>query len=256
MNGKITFLGTGTSSGIPMLGCTCEVCTSSDPKDRRLRTSALVEYSGARIIIDAGPDFREQMLRTGVTSADAILLTHAHMDHIGGLDEVRSFNYFLKKGFPIYCEKKVEEALRKVFYYAFDEPRYPGAPDFEMHNITESEKFYIGDAGIMPIRIMHGRLPILGYRFGTLGYITDASYISEDSIRAFKGCSVLVISAVTFKPHPSHFRLEEALEAAAQIGPQRCYLTHLSHRLGTYASLTHSLPEWVQPAYDGLEVGF
>jgi len=178
------------------------------------------------------------------------------MDHIGGLDDVRSFNYFQKKAFPIWCEENVEKALRQVFYYAFEEPKYPGAPDFDIHRITESGKIKIKDAEILPVRVFHGRLPILGYRFGRLGYITDASYISEDSIRAFTGCSVLIISAVTFKPHPSHFTLQEALEISRKIAPERCYLTHLSHRLNTYTALKDSLPEGVFPAYDGLEVSF
>jgi len=253
---KITFLGTGTSSGVPLIGCGCPVCTSTDPRDKRLRTSACIEYQGLKLVIDAGPDYRQQMLSAGVTNPDAILLTHAHMDHIGGLDDVRSFNYLQKRAFPIYCEKSAENVLRRVFYYAFDEPKYPGAPDFEIHRIEAGVPFSIKGVEILPVRILHGKMPIVGFRFGSLAYLTDVSHIDEDSFKLLEGVELLVVSSVSFKPHHSHFSVSEALEAIGRVAPRQAFFTHLSHRLGTYSEFASKLPDGVAVAYDGQTISF
>ena len=192
MANKIEFLGTGTSQGVPMIGCNCEVCRSDDFRDKRLRTSAYIEYEGLRLVIDAGPDFRQQMLRSGIKELDAVLLTHMHKDHTGGLDDVRAYNYFMHKGFPIYAEASVQESLKREYAYAFGDHRYPGVPDFILHTIDE-HPFNINGVEIIPVRAIHYRLPVLGFRFGRLGYLTDANCISEESIEKFKGVDVFVI---------------------------------------------------------------
>lgn len=256
MADSITFLGTGTSSGVPLIGCGCPVCLSTDPRDSRLRCSAYVEYEGLKVVIDAGPDYRQQMISAGIANPDAILLTHAHMDHIGGLDDVRSFNYLQRRAFPIYCEEATEEALRKVFYYAFDEPKYPGAPDFELHRIVADLPFEIKGVQILPVRILHGIKPIVGFRFGKLAYLTDVSFISEESFRLLEGVETLVVSSVSYKKHHSHFSVSEALEAIGKVAPRQAFFTHLSHRLGTYPEFSSRLPESVFVAYDGLIVEF
>ena len=256
MANSLTFLGTGTSSGIPLIGCSCPVCTSSDSRDQRLRTSAYVQYEGLRLIIDAGPDYRQQMIAAGISNPDAILLTHAHMDHIGGLDDIRSFNYLQKRAFPIYCEDEVEDVLRKVFYYAFDEPKYPGAPDFEMHRIKAGTPFYIHGVEILPVRIFHGKMPIVGFRFGSLAYLTDVSHIDDESFALLKGVNLLVVSTVSYKMHHSHFSVSEALDAIEKLAPRRAFITHLSHRVGTYTEFSSHLPEGVSVAFDGLTAEF
>jgi len=256
MSNSITFLGTGTSSGVPLIGCSCPVCVSSDPRDKRLRTSAYVEYEGLKLVIDAGPDYRQQMISAGISDPDAILLTHAHMDHIGGLDDVRSFNYLQRRAFPIYCEESAESVLRKVFYYAFDEPKYPGAPDFEMHGIKAGTPFSIKGVEILPVRILHGKMPIVGFRFGHLAYLTDVSYIDGESFELLKGVELLVVSSVSYKKHHSHYSVSEALEAIEKIAPCRTFFTHLSHRLGTHQEFSARLPDKIYVAYDGLAVGF
>lgn len=252
---SITFLGTGTSQGVPMIGCDCPVCTSDDPKDKRLRASALVEYEGRTFLIDAGPDFRQQMLREGVRHLDAILLTHNHKDHTGGLDDVRSFNYLEKRSFPIYCEASVQESLRKEYYYVFSESPYPGAPQMDLRTIT-SLPFEIEGVRIVPIRAMHYKLPVLGFRFGDCAYVTDANYIPESEFEKLEGVKVFVVNTVKNTPHISHFSLPEAIAVAQRTGAGRCYLTHLSHLLPRHSDLAAQLPEGIQPAWDGLRVEF
>ena len=253
---RLTFLGTGTSQGVPMIGCNCKVCKSVSAKDKRLRSSALVEYNDCRILIDCGPDFRQQMLRENITDLDAVLLTHQHKDHTGGLDDIRAFNYFRQQkfgtenpeqvAFPIYAETCVQEGLKKEFHYAFEEFKYPGVPDYKLITITD-RKFCItknnpnSSIEITPIRVMHYKLPILGFRFGNLAYITDGSSIHESEYEKLEGLEVLVINTVRHTKHISHFSLPEALEIIRRVGAPRNYLTHLSHQIGTHAQLTEIL---------------
>lgn len=262
--GIITFLGTGTSQGIPMIGCDCNVCRSNDPKDNRLRTSALVDYNGFRILIDCGPDFRQQMLREKIKDLDAVLLTHQHKDHTGGLDDIRAFNYFRQSAFPVYSEENVQASLKMEYSYAFAEYKYPGVPEYDLHTITnnpfviekksaDGEKLGIT---IIPIRIMHYKLPILGFRIGDLGYTTDGSYISDEELQKLKGVKIFVINTIRRSKHISHFSLQEALDVAEKVGAPRTYLTHLSHQIGTHRELSLSLPAGVSPAYDGLKAEF
>jgi phosphoribosyl 1,2-cyclic phosphate phosphodiesterase len=254
----ITFLGTGTSQGIPMIGCHCEVCTSDDPRDNRLRCSALVRFEGKTFLIDAGPDFRQQMLREKVSHLDAILLTHHHKDHTGGLDDVRSFNYLEKRSFPIYCEAGVLESLKKEYYYVFAEKPYPGAPEMDIHLIT-SLPFAIDGVPVIPIRAMHYKLPILGFRFGKCAYVTDANYIPESEFEKLQGLDIFVLNTVKRGHHISHYALEEAIEVCQRVGARQSYLTHLSHMLPRHADLTKelaTLPFHLAPAFDGLTVQF
>lgn len=255
MQNSITFLGTGTSQGIPLIGCHCEVCDSTDPRDKRFRSSALIEYQGIKVVIDAGPDFRQQMLREDVRDLDAILLTHPHKDHTGGLDDVRAFNYITGKNMPIYCEPNVLESLKMEYSYAFREHKYPGVPEFEVHTIG-TDPFSINGVEIIPVRAMHYKLPVLGYRFGKLGYLTDANYISDEDIQKFRGVDVFVINTIRREKHISHFSLDEALDVARRVGARQTYLTHLSHQIEKHSELSLFLPDGVTPAYDTLRVKF
>jgi phosphoribosyl 1,2-cyclic phosphate phosphodiesterase len=278
---RLTFLGTGTSQGIPMIGCGCEVCRSEDPRDKRLRASVLVEYDGLTILVDAGPDFRQQMLREGISHLDAILLTHNHKDHTGGLDDIRAFNYHEKRATQIYCEKYVEDSLRMEYSYAFAENKYPGAPEWEVHRIDENpfsitgggphktlewtdDKGYIhttsGEddsfctAEIIPIRGRHFKLPVLGFRFGDIAYCTDMNHIPEEEFSKLQGLKHFIINTVRRGHHISHFALEGALKIAERVGAQHTWLTHLSHQLPRHDELKAELPYNVSPAYDGLVI--
>jgi len=249
----LTFLGTGTSQGVPMIGCHCEVCSSTDSRDKRLRSALFVEDHGLRILIDAGPDFRYQLLRCGIEDLDAILLTHEHKDHTGGLDDVRAINYFKGKAIPIYCEERVADSLRKEFYYAFEDDKYPGAPEFDIR-IIDNTPFSIGPVHITPIRVYHNELPILGYRIGNFAYITDASRIPDKEYEKLKELNIFIVNTVRREKHPSHFSLGEAIEAANKSGAKRSFLTHLSHQIGTHGKLSLSLPDNIQAAYDELRI--
>ena len=247
----MTFLGTGTSQGVPMIGCSCEVCRSADPHDKRLRSSVLVDYCGKRFLVDAGPDFRQQMLRADVSHVDAIILTHNHKDHTGGLDDIRAFNYLEKKATRIYCEKYVEDSLRQEYSYAFAEKKYPGAPDWEVH-LIDDKPFSIEGVEIIPIRGKHFTLPVLGYRFGNIAYCTDMNHLVEESFEKLQGLDHFIINCVRRGRHISHFSLEGALEIAETVGARHTWLTHLSHQLPCYEALKTELPSGVLPAYDGL----
>lgn len=251
---KITMLGTGTSQGIPVIACDCEVCTSTDPRDKRLRVALLLTIDDEQIVIDAGPDFRQQMLRAQVQAIEGILLTHEHNDHIIGIDDVRSFIFRTGKAMPIYCEERVSQDLQRRFAYAFAANPYPGAPRFELQHIQEGDHFSIGKFNIEAIRIMHGRLPILGYRIGSFAYLTDIKTISPDAIAQLTGLDTLIISALHQMEHHSHANLQEALALIEQIQPKRAFLTHISHRMGLQAEVEKNLPAHVSFAYDGLEL--
>ena len=251
---KLTFLGTGTSQGVPMIGCGCDVCRSEDPRDKRLRASVLVEYEGLSILVDAGPDFRQQMLREGVSHLDAILLTHNHKDHTGGLDDIRAFNYLEKKATQIYCEKYVEDSLRKEYSYAFEEKKYPGAPEWQIHLIDEKPFMIDGKVEVIPIRGKHYKLPVLGYRFGDIAYCTDMNHIAEEEFEKLKSLDHFIINCVRYGKHISHYSLEEAIEVAQRVRAKHSWITHLSHQLPRYEILAAELPKGIQPAYDGLTI--
>lgn len=314
---RLTFLGTGTSQGVPIIGCDCPKCHSRDPRDRRLRSSVLVEYCGLNILVDAGPDFRCQMLRAGVHHLDAILLTHHHMDHVGGLDDVRSLNYTDRRAAEIYCEDYVAQHLKAQYAYAFDEHKYPGAPEWHLHLIgnqpfivkpsgEDKELVWVHDVGyhykmpdgkliptdeeisapalsiddptfsgqaanaegpkgieIIPIRGYHDQLPVLGFRFGQIAYITDMSRLPEEELSKLHDLEHVTLNTVSYHPHHSHFSLDEALEMADRIGAQHTWLTHLSHTFPVYKAFCKELRQLchdrnihsdVQPAYDGLKI--
>ena len=249
----ITFLGTGTSQGVPVIACECEVCTSAVARDKRLRTSVLLEAEGKNVVIDSGPDFRYQMLREKVKHLDAIVFTHEHKDHIAGLDDIRAFNYRQKAPVDVYAEARVQSALRKEFSYIFDEFKYPGIPELVLHTIG-TEPFNIGPLHFIPIEVMHYKLPVLGFRIGGFTYITDAKTISAAEREKIKGSEVLVINALQFDAHISHFTFDEAIAFAREMQAGTTYFTHISHRLGRHADISAKLPENIKLAYDGLKL--
>ncbi len=297
---KLTFLGTGTSQGVPIIACQCPVCKSTDPRDKRFRSSAFVEYNGRNILIDAGPDFRSQMLAHDIRHLDAILLTHNHKDHTGGLDDVRSFNYIDRKAAEIYCEERVLKTIRNDYAYAFSEHKYPGAPEWHVHLIDErpfrveslqdtGDLEWVHDTGyfyrqadgsllpsdnaireashdqadIIPIRGFHDQMPVLGFRFGGIAYITDMSSLPEQELDKLKGLEHVTLNTVGYHPHHSHFSLEEALALAGRIGARHTWLTHLSHAFPRHSAFCEELRERccqlgirseVLPAYDGLTI--
>ena len=313
MKTRLTFLGTGTSQGVPIIGCGCEVCRSTDPRDKRFRSSVLVEYGGLKILVDAGPDFRSQMLRAGVNHLDAILLTHDHRDHTGGLDDVRSLNYIDRRAAEIYCEERVLDSLKESYSYAFAEDKYPGAPEWNIHLIDDRpffveapdaarELLWVRDKGycyvnadgsciptggnrivnaervpgegpgtgivnadvnadgrvaIIPIRGMHDRMPVLGFRFGNIAYLTDMSSIPDSEFAKLKGLEHVTLNTVGYRHHHSHFSLEEAVRIAERISAQHTWLTHLSHTFPTYGTFDGDLKRMsgtieIHPAFDGL----
>jgi len=248
---KLTFLGTGTSQGVPVITCKCKVCKSDDERDKRLRTSVLIEVDETNIVIDSGPDFRQQMLRENVQKLDAILFTHEHKDHTAGLDDVRAFNYTQRKPMDVYCEERVSNSLKREFAYVFSEFKYPGLPKINI-NIIENKIFTVDGVNIEPIRVKHLKLPVFGFKINDLAYITDANYISEQEKEKIKGVKVLVVNALRREEHLSHFTLSQALQLIKEVKPERAYLTHLSHAMGLYNDIKDELPENVFFAYDGL----
>lgn len=253
---KVTFLGTGTSQGVPFIGCPCPVCTSSNPKDQRLRCSVWIETADTSIVIDSGPDFRYQMLRAGVKKLDAIVYTHSHKDHIAGLDDIRPYNFFSKKAVAIYATEETQAALKREFAYVFESPSYPGIPQIDMHTISASEAFSINGIELVPIRTLHYKMEVLGFRIGDFTYITDANFIAPDEIKKVKGSKALTINALRHEPHLSHYTLKEAIEVAQDIGASQTYFTHISHQLGLYDQVNTELPKGMQLAYDGLTLHF
>lgn len=248
---KITFLGTGTSSGIPMIACGCVVCRSRDKKDNRLRSSILIESSTTTVVVDTTPDFRYQMLRAGVKKLDAVLFTHPHKDHIAGLDDVRAFNFFQGTAIQIFANALTEEALKREFGYAFSDKKYPGVPDIELNTIT-LDPFLIGDIPIQPILVWHYKMPVWGFRFGTFTYITDANRIDDAEKEKIKGSQIIVLNALRVEDHISHFSLGGAIRTVQELGIPLSYFTHISHQLGLHQSVESGLPDGVHLAYDGL----
>ena len=250
---KFTFLGTGTSSGVPMIACRCAVCTSPDPRDKRLRSALLVQSETTTLVVDTGPDFRCQMLRADVRKLDAVLFTHPHKDHIAGLDDVRAYNFFQHADMPLYANAMTQESLMREFAYAFAEKKYPGVPNLELNTVT-FDPFMVGDIPVTPIGVWHLHMPVLGFRFGNFTYITDANRIDESEKQKIRGSEIFVVNALRHEPHISHYSLSEAIALTRELGVPRAYFTHISHQLGRYADVEPELPEGMHLAYDGLEI--
>ena len=251
---KLTFLGTGTSCGVPTIGCQCQVCQSTDPKDKRLRCSALLETANTRLLIDCGPDFRQQILPHPFRKIDGILVTHAHYDHMGGMDDIRPYCQFGE--INVYADPIACKGLLEMLPYCFAENRYPGVPAIGLHEIHKHEPFSIGDVDIVPIEVMHHDLPILGYRIGNLAYITDMKTISDTEMPYLKGTEILVVNALRIKPHHSHQTLDDAVAFSRKVGAKQTYLIHASHDIGLHAEVNRSLPRDIRLAYDGQEIFF
>lgn len=250
---KITFLGTGTSSGVPMIGCDCDVCNSSNSKDNRLRSSILIQTETTSVVIDTTPDFRYQMLRSHNKKLDAVVFTHAHKDHIAGLDDVRAYNYFGKKSIPLYANTATQEALLREFAYAFSEHKYPGVPEIYFETINDAV-FTIGDIDFLPIKVFHLKMQVLGFRFKNFTYITDANFIADEEKEKIKGSEVLVLNALRKEKHISHFTLQEAIDLGNELQVNQVYFTHISHQLGKHDDINKELPSNMQLAYDGLQL--
>lgn len=250
---KVTFLGTGTSQGVPLIGCTCKVCTSSNKKDNRLRSSVMIEHKNTNIVIDTGPDFRQQMLREKVTKLDAVVFTHEHKDHTAGLDEVRAFNFINQMVMPVYATERVQKELKVAFAYIFADLDYPGIPKIKLHTIND-DAFVVGDMQIQPINVLHYKLPVKAFRIGNFTYITDANFISEEEKEKIKGSEVIVINALRRNEHISHFTFQEAIDLANELKAKKTYFTHISHQLGLHQEVNLELPDHIELAYDGLQI--
>ncbi len=250
---KVTFLGTGTSQGIPVISDGCRVCTSTNSKDKRLRASIMVETNGKVVVVDSGPDFRQQMLRENVKRLDALLFTHGHKDHTAGMDDIRAFNYTMKKPVDIYASEQVQETIQREFSYIFSGLDYPGLPQLTFHTIG-LKPFDAQGVQVIPIQVMHYKLPVLGFRFGDFTYITDANFISDEEKKKIAGSKVLVLNALRREEHISHFTLGEAVQLAQELGAEKTYFTHISHQMGLHEEVNKELPPGMELAYDGLKV--
>jgi phosphoribosyl 1,2-cyclic phosphate phosphodiesterase len=251
---KVTFLGTGTSQGIPVLGSKHPVCLSNDPRDKRLRVSVLLSWDNFNFVIDCGPDFRQQMLTNPITQLDGILFTHEHADHTAGIDDIRP--YFFRQGdIPVYAHERVVKSLKRRFDYIFaNEDRYPGAPAVQINLVEKKANFYIGNQEVTPIEAFHNRLPVLGYRLMDFAYLTDVKKVEEPEMEKLKGLKVLVVNALRIEPHHSHLNLEEAIAFSKKVGAERTYFTHISHHMGFHAEVEKSLPKGIHLAYDNLKI--
>jgi len=251
---EITILGTGTSQGVPIIGCDCEVCSSVSDKDRRLRCSVYITVEGKNLLIDCGPDFRQQMLRENICKLDAILITHEHKDHTSGLDEVRSFNFLQRCEMPVYSQKNTLRQLENDYHYAFDSSKTAGVPRIKLIEVDSNKTFQVEGLDVIPLPLMHKKLPIIGFRIGDFSYVTDANFISDDTLAKMQGTKILIINALQIEHHPSHFNLEEAIATAKRIGSESTYFTHISHKLGLHEKVERSLPKSMLLAYDGLKL--
>lgn len=254
--GTLHFLGTGTSQGVPIIGCECDVCQSSDPRDARSRSSVHVEYNGVHLQIDTGPDFRSQMLREKLSRVDAVLFTHEHQDHIAGLDDTRPIIFRTGNNMQVYGQSRVIDRIKKVYDYAFEDQPYPGAPKIDAHIIDEHRSFRIKDVEITPLPIIHGKLPILGFRIGDMAYLTDTNQIPASTMKLLKGLDILILDALHHRNHFSHYTLEQAVEKANEIGARKTYFIHMSHYMGRHEDVEKTLKQGQQLAYDGLKVQF
>jgi phosphoribosyl 1,2-cyclic phosphate phosphodiesterase len=250
---QITFLGTGTSQGVPVIACHCSVCRSADPRDARLRSSVMIEEAERTIIIDAGPDFRQQLLRAGTERLDGILITHEHKDHVGGLDDVRAFNFIQNKAIDVYARAAIHPVVMREFEYAFSENKYPGVPQIRLHEVN-GQPFTVAEISVTPIEALHGQLPVYGYRIGDFAYLTDLSALPETELSKLSGLKVLVVGALRRKAHHSHMNLEQALALISALAPERAYLTHISHYMGLHDEVERELPGRVRLACDGLKI--
>ncbi|MCK9481170.1 MAG: MBL fold metallo-hydrolase [Bacteroidia bacterium] len=251
---KVTFLGTGTSQGVPVIACPCEICQSSNPKDKRLRTSIKIEINNKVLVIDSGPDFRQQMLRSNTKQLDALIFTHEHKDHIAGMDDIRAFNYFSKKAINIYATTNVQDALKREFHYVFSDEKYPGIPEVKLHTINTEHPFLIEDIQVSPIKVLHYYLPVLGFRIQDFVYITDANHIEPKELDKIRGAKVLVLNALRRQKHISHFTLDEAIAIVQEVKAERTFLTHISHQLGLHNEVEKELPQGIHLGFDGLEL--
>lgn len=252
---KVTILGSGTSQGVPVIACNCEVCRSTDEHDKRLRCSAMIDIGDKKLIIDAGPDFRTQMLRAGVKDVTALLLTHEHKDHIGGLDDIRAFNWVKNGEVDIYCNQRTKDVIYKDYDYAFAEFRYPGVPEMNIHVIDETP-FRIDDIEVIPVTVMHYRLPVSAFRIGNFAYVTDANFISEESMKKLEGVEYMVINALRKEIHLSHFTLNQAIQVVKRLNVKQAYITHIGHQMGLHEQVSLELPKNVKLAYDMLSFEF
>lgn len=254
MNNQVTFLGTGTSQGVPVILCNCEVCQSQNPKDKRTRTSIWVQYQGLDLIVDTGPDFRAQILKNTPSKVDAVLYTHGHKDHVAGLDDIRAYNHKFKKDIDLYVDDFTEDVLKREFIYVFSDFKYPGIPELALHKIKRDQTIDIQGVQIQPIQLLHYKLEVFGFRFGDFTYITDANFIPEDQWKYIEGTKTLVLNALRKEDHISHFTLAQAIEVAQKVGAEHTYFTHISHQLGLHDKVNLELPENIHLAYDGLTI--